>query len=151
MAQENLKRWYNLFIQYIAFFPWCNIGNLKKEMQKWILHLSIGSTVIELGWVKCLTRVTSFFPFISIFLIFPFSLLVQNIFFQIQSTARPEICLSEQTFCNEKRFNEQAVVRLETSASSYPLYWRVPYLERHFKIVLDWLITCLCASLTAAL
>lgn len=40
-------------------------------------YLLVGSTVIQLGSVKCLKRVLSFFPFISILLIFPFSPLVQ--------------------------------------------------------------------------
>lgn len=59
-------------------------------------HLSLGSIAIELGWDKCLKSVLSFFPFISILLIFPFSLLVQYTLFQIQSTAMPDICLSDE-------------------------------------------------------
>lgn len=51
---------------------------------------------MELGCVKCLKRVFSFFPFRSILLIFPFSSLVQYTVFQIQSTARPEMCLSDE-------------------------------------------------------
>lgn len=66
------------------------------KISRLMYYLFIGSTVIELGWVKCLKRVFSFFPFISIFLIFPFSSLVQYTLFEIQSTARPEICLSDE-------------------------------------------------------
>lgn len=95
-------------------------------------HLSMGSTVIALGWVKRLTRVTSFFPFTSILLILPFSLLVQIIFFRIQSTARPEICLSEQSFCNGKTCDKQLLTQSETSARSNPLK-KVPYLKGAFE------------------
>lgn len=101
-----------------------------------MLYLSMGSTVIARGWVRCLTRVTSFFPFRSIFLIFPFSLLVQNMLFQIQSTARPEICLSEKSFWNRKMFNEHAVNPVRDHIIKSITLEKVPCFEKHFKICL---------------
>lgn len=69
-------------------------------------YLLEGSTVIELGWVKCLKRVLCFLPFISILFTSPFSPLVQYTLFQIQSTARPEMCLSyEYSFCKRSIHN----------------------------------------------
>lgn len=73
-------------------------------------YLLVGSTVIELGWVKFLKRVLSFFPFKSTLLIFPFSPLVQYTLFQIQSTARPEMCLSEENSFWKTKFQIKSFV-----------------------------------------
>lgn len=83
-------------VPHSCFFCSKKKNNSQSVIQKCFFHLLIGSTVMELGWVKCLTRVLSFFPFLSIVLIFPFSILVQYTLFPIQSTARPDMCLSDE-------------------------------------------------------
>lgn len=100
---------YHLILPYsIGRIKWKTANKTKNccHYDICIDYLLEGSTLIELGWVKCLKRVLCFFPFISILFTSPFSPLVQYTLFQIQSTARPEMCLSyEYSFCKRSIHN----------------------------------------------